>query len=66
VQLIYGADDRLTTPQTGAEMQRQIPGARLTVIEGAGHLVNIERGPEFNDVLLDFLNQNRHIATGAD
>jgi pimeloyl-ACP methyl ester carboxylesterase len=47
-------------------MQRQIPGARLTVIEGAGHLVNIERGPEFNDVLLDFLNQNRHIATGAD
>ena len=66
VQLIYGADDRLTTPETGAEMQRQIPGARLAVIEGAGHLVNIERGAEFNDVLLDFLIQNRQIATDAD
>jgi pimeloyl-ACP methyl ester carboxylesterase len=47
-------------------MQRQIPGARLAVIEGAGHLVNIERGAEFNDVLLDFLIQNRQIATDAD
>jgi 3-oxoadipate enol-lactonase len=55
VQLIYGAEDRLTPPAIGQEMQRQIPGARLAVIEGAGHLVNIERGEEFNQVLLEFL-----------
>ncbi|MDP6871992.1 MAG: alpha/beta fold hydrolase [Alphaproteobacteria bacterium] len=57
VQLIYGAEDRLTPPGIGEEMARQIPGALLAVIEGAGHLVNIERGEEFNRVLLDFLAQ---------
>ena len=55
VQLIYGAEDRLTPPGIGEDMQRRIPGARLAVIEGAGHLVNIERGADFNHVLLDFL-----------
>jgi 3-oxoadipate enol-lactonase len=55
VQLIYGAEDRLTPPSIGKDMQRQIPGAELAVIKGAGHLVNIERGEAFNAVLLDFL-----------
>jgi len=55
VQLIYGAEDRLTPPGIGEDMQHRIPGAQLTVIQGAGHLVNIERCQEFNRVLLDFL-----------
>ncbi len=55
VQLIYGAEDRLTPPAIGEEMQRLIPGARLAVIDGAGHLVNIEQAQAFNKVLLDFL-----------
>ncbi len=58
VQLIYGAEDRLTPPAIGQEMQRQIPDSRLAVIDGAGHLVNIERGEEFNQTLLEFLNQH--------
>jgi 3-oxoadipate enol-lactonase len=37
----------LTTP-----MAEQIPGATLTVIEGAGHLSNLERPDAFNDTLL--------------
>jgi pimeloyl-ACP methyl ester carboxylesterase len=53
--LIYGAEDRLTPPGIGEDMQRRIPSAQLTVIQGAGHLVNIERCQEFNQVLLDFL-----------
>ena len=57
VLLIYGAEDRLTPPTLGEEMQRAISGARLAVIEGAGHLVNIERGDEFNRILLEFLAQ---------
>ncbi len=57
VQLLYGAEDRLTPPAIGEAMQRQIPGARLAVVEGAGHLVNMERGEEFNQLLLAFLEQ---------
>ncbi|MDA1098730.1 MAG: alpha/beta fold hydrolase [Proteobacteria bacterium] len=59
VLLIYGAEDRLTPPAIGEAMQRQIPHARLAVIEGAGHLVNIEREEEFNHVLLEFLAQQQ-------
>ena len=62
VQLIYGAEDRLTPPSIGADMQQQIPGAELAIIEGAGHLVNIERAPEFNQVLLDFLSRHQGLA----
>jgi pimeloyl-ACP methyl ester carboxylesterase len=55
VQLIYGAEDRLTPPAIGEQMQRDIPDAQLAIIEGAGHLSNIEGEAEFNRVLLQFL-----------
>lgn len=61
VLLLYGAEDRLTPPTIGEAMQRQIPDSRLAVIEGAGHLVNIERGVEFNRLLLAFLEPIRNI-----
>lgn len=37
------------------DMARRIPGARLVVIERAGHLSNIERPLAFNRALRDFL-----------
>ena len=58
VQLIYGAEDRLTPPTIGAQMQRDMPDAQLAIIEGAGHLSNIEGETEFNRVLLEFLAQH--------
>ncbi len=58
VQLIYGAEDRLTPPAIGRAMAETIPGARLAVIEGAGHLANMERTEAFNEVLLDFLGRH--------
>jgi 3-oxoadipate enol-lactonase len=35
---------------------QEIPGARLAVIEGAGHLPNLEQPADFNRLLRDFLN----------
>ncbi len=55
VLLVYGADDRLTPVKLGREMAAQIAGARLVVIEDAGHLPNIERPAEFTAALLEFL-----------
>jgi pimeloyl-ACP methyl ester carboxylesterase len=37
-------------------MAKKIPGARLEIIEGAGHAANIDRPGAFNRVLLDFLD----------
>jgi 3-oxoadipate enol-lactonase len=40
-------------------MARRIPGARLAIIEEAGHLSNLERPQEFNRVLAEFLASAR-------
>jgi pimeloyl-ACP methyl ester carboxylesterase len=40
-------------------MARRIPGARLAIIDDAGHLSNLERPDEFNRVLDGFLRSAR-------
>ncbi len=36
--LLWGAQDRLIPPEIGAEFQRLIPGSRLLVLDGLGHV----------------------------
>jgi pimeloyl-ACP methyl ester carboxylesterase len=45
VLLIFGEADKITAPSLGERMQREIPGARLEIIRGAGHLV-LDETPE--------------------
>lgn len=58
VQMIYGREDRLTPPSIGEAALTQLPDARLDVIEGAGHLSNVETPDAFNAILLRFLAQH--------
>jgi 3-oxoadipate enol-lactonase len=53
--VIVGGADTLTTPEMSREIAEQIAGAKLTVIEGAGHLSNIERPERFNEAAVSFL-----------
>lgn len=55
VQLIFGADDRLTPASIGQDMQTRMAHARLAVIAHAGHLSNMEQAEQFNQVVADFL-----------
>ncbi len=57
--VVVGDEDSLTPPAMSREMTRRIPGSRLTVIAGAGHLSNIEQPEAFNRALLDFLSEHR-------
>src|SRR5262249_28466770 len=57
--VIVGAEDRLSTAEMCTELAKMIPGARLTVIADAGHLVNIEKPAEFNDAAIDFIRSSR-------
>ena len=57
--VVVGDEDTLTPPATSREMARRIPGARLTVIEGCGHLTNIEQPEAFNRAVVGFLNEHR-------
>jgi pimeloyl-ACP methyl ester carboxylesterase len=53
--VVHGAEDRLVPPSNGRALAEAIPGARLRILEGAGHLVFIERAAEVNREVLAFL-----------
>ena len=63
VQLIYGEQDQLTPPSIGEDMKDQLANARLSILAGAGHLSNLEKPEEFNETLVQFLNQHASLAT---
>ncbi|MGH9901172.1 MAG: alpha/beta fold hydrolase [Pyrinomonadaceae bacterium] len=54
--IIVGSEDAITPPADAESMRREIRGSRLIVIEGAGHVSNLERPAEFNRALVDFLD----------
>lgn len=62
-QLVFGSDDRLTPASIGEEMVSIMSDASLAVIEGAGHLSNIEAPEEFNEILRGFLAAHRDRAS---
>ena len=53
--VICGAEDRVTPPALSDELTDLIPGARYELIEGAGHLSNLERPVEFNTLVGAFV-----------
>ena len=63
--LLYGEHDRLTPPAIGQALHDRIAGSEFAVIEGAGHLSNIERPEAFNAALRGFLARHRDRAEPA-
>lgn len=53
--VLVGEDDEITPPARARTMAEAIPGARLVVIPGAGHLPPVERPSATTHALLDFL-----------
>jgi 3-oxoadipate enol-lactonase len=53
--VIVGSEDSVTPPSEAEAIAAAIPDARLEVIEGAGHLSNLERWDTFNATLSTFL-----------
>ena len=52
---LVGERDAVDFHDIAAEVVRRVPGARRSVISGAGHMPNLERPEAFNDALLGFL-----------
>lgn len=55
--VVCGDDDKMTPPDMSRLIADKIPGAKLALIEGAGHYVMREKPAEFNQVLADFVRQ---------
>lgn len=53
--VLCGSEDRITPPALSAVLARMIPGAQHEVIDGAGHLTNIERPEAFNALVGGFI-----------
>jgi 3-oxoadipate enol-lactonase len=53
--VIVGDQDILTPVAAARELADGIPGARLQVLEGGGHLAHVECEAAFTDALLGFL-----------
>jgi 3-oxoadipate enol-lactonase len=66
IQLIFGSEDRLTPPELGAKLQTMLNDARLSVLEGAGHLSNLEAPKAFNSTIRGFLDEHRNLASYTD
>jgi pimeloyl-ACP methyl ester carboxylesterase len=55
--LVWGASDRVVSPDYGRAYSRLIPGARFELIEGAGHHPEIEQPEMFVERILRFLEE---------
>jgi pimeloyl-ACP methyl ester carboxylesterase len=53
--VITSSGDRMIAPDVSVAIGEQIPSARVEVIEGVGHLSNLEAPEAFNRLLLDHL-----------
>ncbi|MBI4729722.1 MAG: alpha/beta hydrolase [Acidobacteria bacterium] len=58
--VVVGSSDRLTPPGAARRIARAIPGAKLAVIPGAGHMSMLERPKEFNARLEAFVARVRN------
>lgn len=55
VLVIHGQDDQLIPPTEAEWMAARIPNARLVLVPGAGHLLNLEQPEEFSAEVRVFL-----------
>ena len=55
--VLWGAGDRIATPEYGQRYAALIPGARFALIEEAGHHPELEQPQAFVEAVARFLGQ---------
>lgn len=56
VHVIAADRDMLVPPWRSEEVAEYVDGAKLTILKGVGHAMNLERADEFNRAVLGFLS----------
>jgi len=57
LRILCGSADRLMLPKFAEKLAASVPGAKLRIIAGAGHLLMIERPEEVNRELAGFVEE---------
>ncbi len=55
ILVLHGGGDRVIPAENGRRLARAIPGARLVLLEGAGHLYHSERAAQADAAVLAFV-----------
>lgn len=55
--ILQGDRDQSIRMEHAQELAAAIPGAQLYIMKGVGHLTPVERPEEFNQIVMDFLQQ---------
>jgi pimeloyl-ACP methyl ester carboxylesterase len=55
--VLHGTDDLTVDPENARLLASRIPGARLALLEGAGHVYHWERPEEASRVVLEFVRE---------
>jgi pimeloyl-ACP methyl ester carboxylesterase len=63
--VIGGTADVLTPPGEARRIARRVPGARLELMAGGGHMLMLERTEEINRLIADFAREVQPAARGA-
>lgn len=61
--IVCGTEDRMTPPKYAAYLRDKIPGAVLHLIEGAGHMVMLEKPGEVTAILAEDIERSSPRAT---
>ena len=63
--ILIGAGDPVASPEVGAALRDAIPGARMTVIDGAAHIIPAEQPEATTAALLAFLRETGRAPSGV-
>jgi pimeloyl-ACP methyl ester carboxylesterase len=55
--IVWGRDDRIVPLECGERYAKALPRARLEIVEGAGHFVDLEKPDELAKLIVDFASQ---------
>jgi pimeloyl-ACP methyl ester carboxylesterase len=55
--IVWGRDDRIVPLECGERYAKSLPHARLAIVEGAGHFVDMEQPDELAQLVTRFVNE---------
>ncbi|MBU1275387.1 MAG: alpha/beta hydrolase [Proteobacteria bacterium] len=55
--IVVGAEDKMTPPALSQAMAQAIPEAELRIIQGGGHMIQLEQHREVNQAIADFMGR---------